>query len=66
MYRVSWRVIQDALDKGEPLRFSIWRQEGTTLPKRFDPKLFSGMRDRKVREAAKALARQMMRKAAQH
>lgn len=66
MYRVPWAVLQDALSRGEPLRFTVWKQEGTSLPKYFNPRvIFKGRSDANVRAMREKLSAQLARKAAQ-
>jgi len=66
LYRVPWALVQAALDRGEPLRFTVWKQHGTTGPKPFDvEKVFRGRPDPKVRAVREQLGAQLARKAAQ-
>lgn len=62
MYRVPWTIIQRALNHGEPIRFCIWKQQGTALPRRFDPMLFKGRPDPKVKDMVERLQAQLDRK----
>jgi hypothetical protein len=63
MYRVPWSLIQEALDRGEPLRFKVWRQRGAAPAKPFDLTFFTDRvrRSPKFRDAAEALEKQLKR-----
>lgn len=63
LYRVPWSLIQAALDRGEPLKFTVWRERGTKGPAPFDVrKVFSGRADQKVRKMAEDLEEQLQKK----
>ncbi len=62
LYRVSWKLLRRAVLMGAPLKFVVWRQQGTTLPRRYDPTYLIRGQDTKVQEMAAQLDQQLQKK----
>lgn len=64
LYRVTYGNLREALMRRGALRFIVWKQQGPSPPKRFNPDLvFKGRRDPKVVEVAERLQERLMRSA---
>jgi hypothetical protein len=62
LYRCSdWGALETALGSAENiyLHFNVWKQEGTSLPRRFNPAIFSGRNSKNFRTIAEKLQKQL-------